>query len=779
MIFAVVNAVLLKPLPFPQSDRLVTMFNSYPKAGVMRIGSSVPDYFDRRDGGVAAFAEVAALRRGSAIVGDSGTPRRSTVFRVTPSFFRVLGVAAARGRLFLKSEGLAGRDHVVVLSDSFWRHNFNADPAAIGRPLRLDDELYTIIGVLPRDFSYLDMGTALWLPLSFSAGERSVRARHSNTIGIIARLKPGASLPEAQAEVNALNDRMEKTDPFAKLVAAAGFHSDVVGLRSDYVAPVRAGLLLLQAGVLLLLLIGVVNLLNLFLIRATVRSKEFAVRQALGAGQIHLALQGLTETLLLAIVGGGLGVALGAAGLRLITAWGVRRLPRGLDITLAPGVVVLALAASVLVGVALALPVIAMNRRRDVGKVLSMESRSGTVSRATTRLRHSLIVAQVALTFVLLAAAGLLALSFRRVMAAPRGFQAENVLTGGIALPAKAYHDPAKRFAFAGRLLDTTAALPGISAAGLSTALPATGGTNISATWIEGYNPAPGESLKGHYVYWVAGNYFQALGLTLRGGRYLDPSDARRPERVCVVDDNLARFYWPRGSALGHRLTFDAPDRPTRIFYTVVGVVGAVKQTDLADVRPTGTIYTPFRSDNTPGYFNVVVRTLLPPASFTPALRAAVLHIDPGLPVDDVQTMSSRVDAGLSARRSTMFLAAIFAGISLALAAVGVYGVLAYTVAQRRREIGVRMALGALPEQVLKHFLWLGCRMLTFGAVLGLAGAWFLGRAMSSMLFGVSPFDPGVVAGTAAVLGAIVLLASLLPSLRASLLSPTEALRQD
>jgi putative ABC transport system permease protein len=776
LIFAIVHAVLLQPLPFPDSGQLVTTVNSYPKAGVVRIGSSVPNYYDRRDGGIPAFAEVAAIRNSGTTVGEGSGAMRSAEYLVTPSFFRVLEVSAARGRLFLESEGTPGNEHVVVLSDAFWRHHDGSDPAVIGRKLVLDDVPYTIVGVLPRAFDYLGANDGLWVPLAFTPDQRAIRQLHSNSISIIARLKPGATLAQAQEQVDQLNARVEKTDPFAKLVIGAGFRTDVLGLHDNLVAPVRPALLLLQAGVFLLLLIGVVNLFNLFLIRATVRGKEFAVRQALGAGPLDLARQALTETLLLSLVGGGLGAGAGAAGLRVITAWGVRRLPLGADIAVDPAVVAVSLVAAAAVGVVLALPVVTLNRRRDVGKVLNLESRSGTSGRATTRLRHALIAAQVALTFVLLAAAGLLGLSFRRVLDAPAGFREDHVLVGTVALPGKAYHDAGRRFAFAERLLDELKRLPGVSAAGLSTALPATGGTSISATWVEGYNPAPGESLKAHYVYWVAGDYFRALGLTLRAGRFLDASDSRRKEDVCVVDENLARHYWPRESALGHRLTFTPPDMPSRQFYTIVGVVDPVNQRDLADATPTGTIYLPFRPDASPGYLTASVLTPLPPASFAPELRQAVRQIDPELSVG-VSTLANRIAAGLSARRATLFLAAIFAGISLALSAVGVYGVLAYTVAQRQREIGVRMALGAVPENILLHFLWLGGRLLLLGAVFGLVGAWFVGRAMSSFLFAVTPFDPLVVGTTVVVLGVVVLLASLIPSLRAAFLSPVEALR--
>lgn len=783
LIFSVVHAVLLKPLPFRNPEQLVITRNSYPKAGIEHIGSSAPNYIERKQG-VPAFAEVAALRGGSAIVGESGNPERVPALNVTPSFFRVLGVAAARGRLFREEEGIPGRGDVLVLSDAFWRQNCNADPAAVGRTLKIDGAEYTVVGVLPANFSYLGVNVRIWKPLTFLPSDLALSERHDNSLSVIARLKPGFSLAEAQAEIDALNHRAQKEDPQNKLASDSGFRTDVYGLRADFVAGIRPALLALQSGVIFLLLIAVVNLVNLFLIRANAQARDQAVRQVLGASLRRLAAQAISETMLLSLAGGVLGLGVAAAGLKLLTTLGAQRLPLGTTISLDAPVAAAAVAGSAIMGLCLALPVVAASFKHDLAPALSAESRSGTASGRTHRLRHSLIVAQVALAFVLLSGAGLLGLSFKHILATAPGFRPENVITGEILLTTKNYQDYAKRFSLDERLLEAMNALPGTTKAALSTMLPAVGGADNRITWVEGRTPPTGSSLRSHYIYRVAGNYFAAAGLTLRAGRFLTPADSQRANRVCVVDDDLARHYWPGESALDHRISFDPPGTPSPTMITIVGVVGAVKQTDLTDERGTGAIYLPFYADksdesSSPMVFFTIMRTLQAPEAAVSGLRRAVAQADPGLPLGHVETMQGRIDDTLTTRRSTLLLAGIFAAMALLLAAVGVYGVLSYAVNQRQREIGVRMALGAIPAQILAKFLWLGCRLLLLGASIGLVGAWCVGRAMGSLLFGVSTFNPAVIAGTAAVLGVVVLLASFLPSRRAAKVDPMIAMRAE
>lgn len=776
-IFAVVNAVLIEPLPFRDAHQLVLVANAYPKAGVERAGASVPHYLERK-AGVDALQDAAAVRPGGVTIGETGSPERVESSSVTPSFFHVLGVNAALGRTFTDEEGFYGRHQVVVLSDGLWRQRFGADPQIVGRTIRVNTENFTVVGVMPPGFRYLSQKAKLWTPLCFSDDDRKQERRHSNNMSMIARLKPGVSIATAQAQIDAINERARELDPFAKLVADAGFHTTVFDLGRDYVAALRPVLLLLQAGVLFLLLIGMVNLANLLLVRATTRTKEYCVRQALGAGWLQLARLFVTETVLLALVGGALGLAFGAAALRGIELIAADHLPVTIDAGVDLTVGVVALGASVGLGMILAVPSMWHTFRGNISATLSVESRGGTTTRAIHRVRHALIVAQIALAFVLLAGTGLLGVTFARVLAVDPGFRAENVLTGSIALPWANYRDEQPRLAFVEKLLAELEASPGVSAVGVGSNVPFTGSNNNSATWIEGYTPPAGESLRAHFISGVAGDYFAAMGVPLREGRFLTTADSRSESHVCVIDEDVARRYWPGGGALGHRLSNDPPDDQNRKLYTIVGVVGSVKQSDLADQNAKGAIYLPYR-DNASLWFTVTMKTAQPAELAGSALRAAVLRVDPELAVDNIKTMTTRVEESVAGRRVPLLLAGVFAVVAVILAAVGIYGVLAYTVAQRRREIGVRMALGALPEQILLQFLGLGTRLLLIGLPLGLLGAWLAGRAMSGLLFGVTPANGLVLGGTALLLALVAILACFLPSRRAARVLPVEALREN
>ena len=774
-IFAVVNGVLLKPLPFHDPHELLLVSNSYPKAGVDRAGASIPHYLERKEQLTGVFAEVAATRDWGVTIGEAGSPERIEAAYVTPSFFRMLGVPPALGRTFNEDEAVYGKNQVAVLSDGLWRQRFGADPHVIGRTLRVDTTPYTIIGVMPADFRFLNQTPKLWTPLCFSDDDRKPQNRHANNMEMYARLRPGVTVAAAQAQLDALNNRMLATDPYAKLVQDAGFHTVLRDLGDDYVAQLRPVLLLLQAGVLFLLLIGAVNLANLLLVRATGRTKEYCVRQALGASRWQLARALVTETMVLALAGGALGLALGEAALRGLLVFAAKQLPVRIEAGVDLRVVAVVMGGSALLGLVLAAPIVWHTLHGDLTAALSVESRGGTTTRAVHRLRHGLIVIQIALACVLLAGTGLLGLSFAHVMAVKPGFQTENVLTGAIPLPWSHYKEDKDRLAFVERLTTELQSLPGVKSVGLSTGVPFTGGANNNATWIEGRTLEPGEAIQAHFMAGVEGDYFQALGVPLLSGRYLNAGDSRAETRVCVIDEDVARRYWPKGDAIGHRLAHEPPGPDTK-WFTVVGIVGAVKQSDLADQTAAGAIYYPFGSYSSL-WFVVTVRTAQAPELAGPALRAAVLRIDPELPLDDLKSMTTRVTESVAGRRVPLLLAGVFAGVALVLAAIGIYGVLAYSVAQRQREIGVRMALGALPEQILRQFLGLGGRLLAIGLPLGLLGAWAAGRAMTSLLFGVSPANVLVFATTAAVLAAVALTACYVPSLRAARVSPQDALR--
>jgi predicted permease len=776
-IYAVVDAVLVRALPYPEPERLVTAVNAYPGAGVDRAGASLPNYYDRKES-IKAFASTSAWQQGNAIIGSAGSPQRVDRDRVTPEFFATLGVPLAMGRTFTEEEMFYKDSGRAILTDEFWRNQFNADPEVLGKTFTVDSQPVTVVGVLPPGFRYLASKARFFVPLASAPEDRKPDRRHSNNLQLIARLAPGTSIEVAQEQINALNAQQIQDDPFASLLKGARFRTDVFGLHADTVREIKPVLLLLQGGVFFLLLIGAVNLVNLLLIRASGRTKELAVRQALGAGAGHVAGEVAFETVLLALGGGLLGLAVGAAGVQLLGTLATDHLPVGAAIQFDARLAAISLGASAVVGLVLSLPIIWFSLHARLASVLQTESRGGTTSRAAQRVRHGFIVAQVALAFVLLSGAGLLGLSLQRLLATSPGFRPERVLTGSIALPWKGYPENEQRLAFMERLLTELRSQPGVSSVGLIAGLPMGGNINNSATSIEGREPVAGETVRAHYMSSAIGEYWQAMGITLIEGRFLEDDDNHRDLRVCLVDQDFARRYWPGESPLGRRIAAN-PNFDAKEAFTIVGVVGTVKQRELAETNAQGAIYFPMKGNYTPNNFSVVIRTTMEPTALAPMLQKVVLQLDPELPVDELKPMQAWIDESMVARRSPAMLAGIFAAVALLLAAVGTYGVLAYAVNQRRREIGVRMALGALPGQVLAQFLGLGVKLLGAGIVLGALGAWGAGRAMQNLLFGVGAVHPGVLLATAGVMMMVVLLATFLPSRRASRVSPLEALRED
>jgi predicted permease len=774
-IFAVIDSVLLRPLPFPESDKLVTIFNTYPKAGVDRDGSSLTNYYERR-GQIPAFASLSIYRYGTEIIGEPGSTEREPTMRVSPDFFDTLGLGPAIGRTFTEEETTSATDHVAILSDTFWRQQYNSDPNIIGKRIRVNAVPRTVIGVLPPAFRFLSADTRLFLPLASRPEDRTARDRHSggNVIQMIARLAPDATLAQAQSQLDAQNATLELDDPQAKMIADAGFRSLVVPLHADHVAAIRPTLLLLQAGAMALLLIGAVNLVNLLLVRASSRVKELAVRQALGASRGYLVSEVIVETTLLTIVGGLLGLAVGAGGIHLLRALGADHLPLGSRIAFDGRLALVGLVAAIIMGILFAVPIAWFNLRRHLGNALQSESRGGTSGRASQRMRHGFIVSQIALAFMLLAGAGLLGLSLERAMAVSPGFQSDHVLTGQILLPWATYPN-ATRLTFVESLMDKIGHTPGVLSAGVVSNVPFSGKSGKSAATVMGHVRSPGESARGHYSYGVAGDYFRAMGFSLRAGRFLTADDSRGPQRVCVVDEDFARYYWPNASAIGQKLWDGSEAGKDADAFTVVGVVGEAKQAGLTEDEAQGAIYYPyaFRIDDS---FFVAVRTSLPPESLGLALQRVVRQIDPDIPVNDVRSMETRITESLAARRSPALLAGLFSGIALLLTAIGTYGVLSYAVAQRRREIGLRMALGAQPGQIRSQFFYLSLRLLVGGTILGVIGAWLTGRAMQAVLFHVPALNPAILAGTACVMGLLSLVACLLPSRRAARISPMEAL---
>lgn len=777
-IFAIVDAVLLRPLPFPEADRLVTIFNTYPQAGVERDGSSFTNYYERR-GKIAAFAELALCREGSAVIGETGATQRVPVMSVSPEFFATLGIGPIIGRTFTDEELTFQTDGVAILTDTYWRQYYKADTNVIGQAIRVNGVPKKVIGVLPPKFRYLSSDAELYFPLSSSPSNRVPGQRHSgNSMSMIARLKPGVTITEAQAQIDAQNAALADSYPQAKMIAEAGFRSVVAGLRADHVASIRPTLLLMQAGVLLLLLIGGVNLVNLLLIRASGRTKELAIRQSLGASRRHVVSRVLTESVLLTLAGGLIGLGIAAGGIRLLTILGAEQLPLGAQIAFDGRLALSALAGAIVIGLVIGLPIAAFNLRTQLANALQAESRSGTTNRAAQRLRHVFIVAQLALAFVLLSGAGLLSLSLKRALAVAPGFHAEHVLSGQLSLPWNTYATSPARIGFVERLVQELGQQPGVSAVGTITNIPLSGQDGKSAITPKGYVPRAGESVRAHYLYGVAGEYFAALGIPLRAGRLLNSADLRRGERICVVDEEFARRYWPQGSAVGQQLFLSGKQEADSEAFTIVGVVGAVKQAALTEGQALGAVYAPYSNRFDDKLF-VVVRTTALPQALGATLQTIVRKIDPELPLNDLRTMEARLADSLVARRSAALLIGLFAGVALLLTAIGTYGVLSYAVSQSQREIGIRIALGALPRQISRQFLSLGLRLLAIGTTLGVLGAGLAGWGMQAVLFNVPALHLTTLVGTLGLLGAVAALACAIPARRAAKVDPMEVLRSE
>ena len=781
-IFAVVNSVLLKPLPVPGADRLVLLYNSYPGAGVARASSGVPDYYDRlRETDV--FEELALFQRRGVTVGGEGTVERLAAMAARPSLFRMLRAEPVRGRAFTEDEGEPGSDRKVILGYGFWQRSFAGSDAAIGRDVRINGQPYQVVGVMPAGFHFTDPDIDLWIPLAFTAEQRADDARHSNSWTMVGRLKPGASVQQAQQQVDALNARnLERFSNMKQILVNAGFHTVVTPLLADMVREVRRSLLLLWGGVLFVLAIGAVNITNLVLIRSTARAKELATRHALGAGFSRLTRQLLTETVLLTLAGAAAGIAAGYLALGMLGGAGIESLPRSAEIRMDGSVIAFTVGLSLVVGLLVGLVPVVSLRQVNLSQAFREEGRSGTAGRGTRAVRRVLVASQVAFAFMLLAGAGLLLASFERVLGVAPGFEPGSVLTARVTPPASRYPEDPQLEAFAGRFLTSVRALPGIASAGLTSNIPFGEDFNDSVILAEGYQMAPGESLISPYRVVVTPGYMETLRISLKGGRFFTDGDTSASQPVAIVDEALAAKFWPGQDPVGRRLRqpqspedFINPAPNTR-WITVVGVVGSTKMAGLvtSDTR-AGTYYFPMSQDGMRS-MTLAVRTSGDPEAATSSLRQALAAIDPELPLYGVRTMQERIDESLVDRRTPMVLATMFAAAALLLAALGLYGVLAYQVAQRRREIGIRLALGSDPGGIFALVLREGLTLLAAGLAVGIAGAFGIRRAIESQLYEVNAMDPLVLSAVAAVLALTAVLACAVPARRAARIDPMVAL---
>ena len=782
-IFSVIDAVILKPLPLPEPERLLLLYNSYPNVGVKRAENGVPDFYDRRRA-VTALEDVALYVNQGLNVGDGASVQRLEGMGVTPSLFRLLRAQPVLGRIFTEEEGEIGGERKVMLSYSLWQELYGGDRSVIGKELRIYGNLYAIVGVMPEGFLFLDPGIRLWRPLAFTAEQK--QEYHSNSWEMIGRLKPGASMEQAQAQVDALNRaNLDLVPQLKPLLVNAGFHTEVHRLQDEVVKDVKGTLYLLWGGALFVLLIGAVNIANLVLARSSVRMKEMATRFALGAGRGRVARQMVTESLLLTFCSALIGLLLGWWGTRIFSVLGLNEIPRGSEIAMGGAVVVYILALTIVVGTGIGLIPVVHLHRADLNLLFRSEGRTGTSGQGARLLRNALVVTQIAFALLLLVGAGLLLASFRQVLAVKPGFAAGNVLTGSVALPSIQYKGDQDLRAFMDRALEKIRALPGVVASGATDSIPFGHHSSDSLIMAEGYQMKPGESVVSPNQIVVTPGYFEAMRVPLIEGRLFDSRDSADSQKVIIVDERLARKFWPGVSPIGRRMwrpggadDLIQPGANTR-WYTVVGVVGSVKLRALVDPdERVGAYFFPYQQDprSSPTF---VLRTAGEPSALVSALRKAIVEVDPGLPLHDVRTMQERIDESLIARKSPMLLAIAFGLVALFLAGVGIYGVLAYTVAQRTREIGIRMALGSTTERIFRLIAREGFMLLGIGFALGLAGTLALARYVESLLFGVRPVDPYVLAGVAGILALAAAIACVLPARRAARVDPVVALRQE
>ena len=775
-IFSVIDGVLLRPLPYPEANRIVRVFfhsSSFPKFPL--------NPFDFRDfrGLLGSFESLAGFTRADLQLSGTGQPERFTGFSVTAGFFHVLGLHPARGHEFNANDEIPGNEQQVILSDRLWRNRFAADPHIVGRKITLDSRPFTVAGVMPpgtehpgNAYNGVAHGETvdLWWPFAFR-GDPTERGSHY--LEVIGRMKKGVTAAEAQAEMNALIARIRRQRPGALV----GWQALVVPLYQEIVGPSRRLLWVLLGAVGLVLLIACANAANLLLARASARQREIAVRTALGANRLRLVRQMLTESLLIAVVSGGLAVALAVAGVRVLVSLLPADFPRADTIHINAAVfaftLLVALATGVLFGLAPALQA----THGDVQDALRAGGRGAGGSRGHLRLRNVLVVGEVSLACLLLIGAGLMLRSFVNLLRADPGFRPEHLLTARVSLPDATYK-PLDPLRFWDRLCQSLDSAADIRAAGVGTDLPWTGyDDNFGGFTIEGKKPPANQEF--HARYHVASpGYFRAMGIPLVRGRFFTAGDNMKAPLAMIVNRRMASRYWPNEDALGKRITFDDHPKP-QDWLTIVGIVGDVKDrpdspaAEMAFWWPIG--QSPVMVNN----MAVALRGAGDPGLLVNDLRQAVRRLDPTLAVANIRPMDDIADANVSTPRFALFLVALFAGLALALAAIGIYGVISYAVSRRTHEFGLRMALGAQSGDVRRLVLRQGVKLALVGVALGLAGALALGRVLWSLLFEVSAADPATFISVSGLSIAVAALACYLPARRATAVDPAHALRSE
>jgi putative ABC transport system permease protein len=774
-IFSIVNAVILKPLPYEKPEQLVQLWMRFTGIGIPNDQNwvSAPEFVDLQQ--TQSLSHLAAISSASFNINITGSPERIDSAVVSTSFFPLLGVQAQLGRVFLPEEGRAGRERVVLLSDGLWRRRFGADPAVPGRKLVMNGQSYLVVGVLPSDF-HLPLEAEVWTPLVFSADDLSPNNRGSHQYQVIARIKPGLSLEQARADMDLVSQRIIEQHPDYHY-REVNFRVIMIPLLEQQIGDIKTALWVLMSAVGLVLLIACANVANLLLVRASFREREIAVRQALGVSRRRLIRQLLTESAILGLMAGVVGLFLGYWALRLLTALAATSFPRvveaHMDLRVLAFTLLVSLATGILFGLAPA-----FSSRHVTHDALKEGGRGGTAGAGSQRLRGTLVVAEVALSLTLLVGAGLLIRSFLRLQEVDTGFRPEGVLTMRISLPNEKYSKMEQTRAFYRELLDRIRRLPGVDAAGGVTGLPLTGTGWSGTTTVDSQAVQPKDATPEADQRPVFPGYFEAMGIPLVRGRYFDRRDNETAAPVAIIDETMAQTYWPTEDAIGKRIRQGGRQSPLP-WRTIVGVVRHVRYRTLESPSRVEFYWpydqTSFALDS----MSLAIHTSSDPRSLAGVVQRQVQALDPDQPAYRIRTMAELMSESMARRRLSMLLLAIFAGVALALAAVGIYGIMSYSVAQRAHEVGIRMALGAESTDVVRMVLGQSLGLTLAGISAGLLGSLALTNFLSSLLFNIKATDATTFLLVASILGVVALVASFVPAYRATTMDPVNALRQE